>query len=60
MNKSLSSSAISGGGLPDNAVAIRRSAICNSPHSIAKDAALRWRTERVGSASRGLAVKAAA
>jgi len=60
MNKSLSSSAISRGGFPDNAVAIGRSATCNSPHSIARDAALRWRTEREGSASRVLAINAAA
>jgi hypothetical protein len=51
MNKSCNSSAISAGGLPDRAVAISRLAISNSSHSIAKDAALRCKTERVGSDS---------
>ncbi|MEH2257900.1 hypothetical protein [Nostoc sp.] len=51
MNKSFSSWAIFWGGFPDNAIAIKRSAARNSSQSIARVAALRCNTERVGSAS---------
>jgi hypothetical protein len=72
MNKSLSSAAISRGGLPDNAVAMRCSAVHSSPHSlalnclrsipqetlahIARDTALRCRTDLISSASKTLAI----
>ena len=45
-NKSLSSAAISAGGWSERAIAIQRSTDWKSPQSIARDAALRWRTDR--------------
>jgi hypothetical protein len=60
MNKSLSSEAMTCGGFPARALVIRRSAAWSSPQSIAREAALRWRTDRVGSASSRVTVNSAA